>query len=138
MSDTVSAAVSVGKIKLCLTRCRLAQQIKIAFASVTDDLNPALIREMRRIFPELPLWVVSDFPPSDRDLKWIPWHMNRTFLENRGRCRGHEIRLAGMMLVPNVPFRRMHPWFDPDYYVAQFPEAGENAPCGIRCRVFQS
>jgi len=86
-------------------------KIKIAFASGSDDLNRALIAQMRGIFPELPLWVVSDFPPDDKDLRWIPWHTNRTLGENLARARaaihGHSIRLAGVMLVPNVPFRRM-------------------------------
>ena len=69
---------------------------------------------MRALFPELPLYVVSDFPPEgaeNRDLKWIPYRVNRSFGENLSRCRaafeGMSIRLAGVMLVPNVPFRRM-------------------------------
>lgn len=85
--------------------------IKLAFASGTDDLNRALIGRMREIFPELPLWVVSDFPPEDKNLRWIPWHANRTLAENLGLARaavkGYSIRLAAVMLVPNVPFRRM-------------------------------
>ena len=85
--------------------------IKLAFASGTEDLNRALIGHMREIFPELPLWVVSDFPPEDKNLRWIPWHANRTLAENLGLARaavkGYSIRLAAVMLVPNVPFRRM-------------------------------
>ena len=85
--------------------------VKIVFASGTDNLNRRLIAEMRALYPELPLWIVSDFPPEDKDLKWLPYHINRTFRENLARCRaalaGRTIRLAGVMLVPNVPFRRM-------------------------------
>jgi len=88
--------------------------VKIVFASGTGDLNRRLIAEMRALYPELPLWIVSDFPPEDpedRDLKWLPYHQNRTFRENLARCRaalkGIPIRLAAVMLVPNVPFRRM-------------------------------
>ena len=85
--------------------------VKIAFASGTDELNRSLIAHMRALLPELPLLVVSEFPPDDKNLKWVPWHVNRSFLENFARCRsalrGHSIRLAGVMLVPNVPFRRM-------------------------------
>ncbi len=85
--------------------------VKLAFASGTDELNRGLIAEMRKLYPELPLWVVSDFPPEDKDDKWIPWHINRTFYENLSRCkaalRGTSVRLAGVMLVPGVPFRRM-------------------------------
>ena len=66
---------------------------------------------MRQIFPELPLWVVSDFPPEDGDLKWIPWRLGRGFRENLAGCRaelrGHRVRLAAVLLVPNVPYRRM-------------------------------
>jgi GT2 family glycosyltransferase/glycosyltransferase involved in cell wall biosynthesis len=89
----------------------LKPKIKVAFASGTDDLNARLVGRMREIFPELPLYVVSDFPPGDPDLKWIPYRLGRTFGENFARCRealrGKSIRLAGVMLVPNVPFRRM-------------------------------
>ena len=86
-------------------------QVKVAFASGTDELNLELIAKMRGIYPELPLLVVSDFPPADRSLKWLPYYVNRRFRENLARCRwelrGKSIRLAGVMLVPNVPFRRM-------------------------------
>jgi GT2 family glycosyltransferase/glycosyltransferase involved in cell wall biosynthesis len=89
----------------------LNPKIKIAFASGTDPLNRRLIEHLRDLYPDLPLWVVSNFPPEDPSLKWIRYRVNRTFTENLRRCReelrGHEIRLAGVMLVPNVPFRRM-------------------------------
>ena len=89
----------------------LNPKIKIAFASGTEDLNRRLIEHLRALYPELPLWVVSDFPPEDPALQWIRYRVNRPFAENLRRCReelrGHEIRLAGVMLVPNVPFRRM-------------------------------
>ena len=89
----------------------LHPKIKIAFASGTDDLNRRLIEHLRALYPELPLWVVSDFPPEDSALKWIRYRVNRSFAENLRHCReelrGHTIRLAGVMLVPNVPFRRM-------------------------------
>ena len=89
----------------------LNSKIKLAFASGTEDLNRRLIEHVRALYPELPLWVVSDFPPGDPDLKWIRYRVNRPFAENLRRCReelrGHQIRLAAVMLVPNVPFRRM-------------------------------
>jgi glycosyltransferase involved in cell wall biosynthesis len=88
----------------------LKPKIKVAFASGTDDLNARLIERMRQIFPELPLYVVSEFQPAGGDLKWIRYNANRGF-ENLARCRaafrGKSIRLAGVMLVPNVPFRAM-------------------------------
>ena len=85
-------------------------KIKVAFASGTDELNERLIERMRGVFPELPLHVVSEFPPRDRDIEWVRYDINQGF-ENLARCRaafrGKSIRLAGVLLVPNVPFRRM-------------------------------
>jgi glycosyltransferase involved in cell wall biosynthesis len=87
----------------------LKQKIKVAFASGTDDLNARLVARMRRVFPDLPLYVVSDFRPADNDLQWVRYQ--GSLLENWARCRsafrGKSIRLAGVMLVPDVPFRRM-------------------------------
>jgi GT2 family glycosyltransferase/glycosyltransferase involved in cell wall biosynthesis len=89
----------------------LTPKIKLAFASGTEDLNRRLIEHLRALFPELPLWVVADFPPEDPTLKWIRYRVNRSFADNLRTCReelrGHTIRLAAVMLVPNVPFRRM-------------------------------
>jgi glycosyltransferase involved in cell wall biosynthesis len=84
-------------------------KIKVAFASGTDDLNLLLMERMRAAFPELPLYVVSEFPPEGPDLIWIRYR--GSFSDNLARCRsafrGKSIRLAGVLLVPNVPFRRM-------------------------------
>jgi GT2 family glycosyltransferase/glycosyltransferase involved in cell wall biosynthesis len=89
----------------------LPHKIKVAFASGTDDLNAQLIARMREIFPELPLYVVAEFAPISPDVTWVPYRINRSFAENWGRCRaafhGKSIRLAGVMLVPNVPYRQM-------------------------------
>jgi glycosyltransferase involved in cell wall biosynthesis len=64
---------------------------------------------MRGVFPELPLYVVSEFPPAEKDLHWVRYRGG--LAENLARCRsafkGKSIRLAGVLLVPNVPFRRM-------------------------------
>lgn len=90
---------------------KLKPKIKVAFASGTDDLNARLIERMRELFPELPLYVVSEFPPAADDLKWVSYRVNRSLAENLGGCRaalkGKSVRLAGVLLVPNVPFRRM-------------------------------
>jgi GT2 family glycosyltransferase/glycosyltransferase involved in cell wall biosynthesis len=86
-------------------------KIKIAFLSGTPELNRLLIEHTRAIYPELPLWVVSDFPPEDPSLPWIRYRISQSFSENYARCRaalrGYSIRIASVMLVPNVPFRRM-------------------------------
>ena len=89
----------------------LTPKIKLAFLSGTEDLNRRLIEHLRALYPELPLWVVANFPPEDPALKWIRYRVNRSFADNLRTCRealrGHTIRLAGVMLVPDVPFRRM-------------------------------
>jgi glycosyltransferase involved in cell wall biosynthesis len=87
----------------------LQPKIKIAFLSGTDELNARLVERMRAVFPELPLYVVSDFSPAEKDLHWVRYRGG--FGENLARCRsafrGKSIRLAGVLLVPNLPFRRM-------------------------------
>ncbi len=87
----------------------LKPRIKIAFASGTDELNVQLIRHVSAIFPELPLYVVSEFPPDCPGAIWIRYRGG--LAENLARCRhafhGKSIRLAAVMLVPGVPFRRM-------------------------------
>jgi GT2 family glycosyltransferase/glycosyltransferase involved in cell wall biosynthesis len=66
---------------------------------------------MAAIFPDLPLYLVSEFPPGHPGVRWVPYRINRSFGENFARCRaefhGKSIRLAGVMLVPSVPFRRL-------------------------------
>jgi GT2 family glycosyltransferase/glycosyltransferase involved in cell wall biosynthesis len=89
----------------------LNSPIKLAFLSGTPELNRELIQQMRALYPELPLWVVSDFPPADGTLPWIRYRHTRQVAANlqavRDAVHGHDIRLAAVMLVPNVPFRRM-------------------------------
>jgi GT2 family glycosyltransferase/glycosyltransferase involved in cell wall biosynthesis len=86
-------------------------KIKLAFLSGTGELNRRLIERMRALYPDLPLWIVSDFPPEDPALKWVRYRVNRSLAENlrnaREELQGESIRLAAVMLVPNVPFRRM-------------------------------
>src|SRR5579863_10699640 len=64
---------------------------------------------MRGIFPELPLYVVAEFAPPEKDVIWVRYRGG--LAENLARChatfKGKAIRLAGVLLVPNVPFRRM-------------------------------
>jgi GT2 family glycosyltransferase/glycosyltransferase involved in cell wall biosynthesis len=83
--------------------------VKVAFASGTRELNPKLVDCLAEIYPELPLYVVSEFPP-DRG-EWIPYHPYRTWRDNMDACRAalgnRKIRLAAVLLVPNMPYRRM-------------------------------
>ncbi len=87
----------------------LSELVKVAFASGTRDLNPLLIDRLAEIYPELPLYVVSEFAPHRG--QWIPYHPFRTWRENmavaREALRGKKIRLAAVLLVPGVPYRRM-------------------------------
>ncbi len=83
--------------------------IKVAFATGTESLNRELIARLKALFPELPLAVVSEFPPPEG--RWVPYHPLQGFWENYRRCRaafrGRRIRLAGVILVPGVPYRRL-------------------------------
>ncbi len=98
--------------------------IKVAFASASDELNARLVERMRRDFPELPLYVVSEFPPAGEDLHWVRYELGRGF-DNLGRCRAafrdKSIRLAGVLLVPNPPIpamRLLALWLAPLYFLA--------------------
>src|ERR1051326_6059309 len=87
----------------------MSQSVKVAFASGPDDLNPRLVARMQALYPELRLYVVSEFPPAAGI--WIPYHPRRTLGENLAKCRaalaGKRIRLGGVLLVPQMPYRRM-------------------------------
>jgi hypothetical protein len=89
----------------------LKPKLKVVFASGTDDLNARLIERMRNIYPDLQLCVVSEFPPADRDVRWVRYQIDRPLRHNLARCRaafrGSSIRLAAVMLTPNVPLRRL-------------------------------
>jgi GT2 family glycosyltransferase/glycosyltransferase involved in cell wall biosynthesis len=97
--------------RLASADLKLPLQVKVAFTSGTDDLNAQLVGRMRELLPELPLFVVAEFPPGAPDVIWVPYHVNRNFRENWARCRavlaGKSVRLAGVLLVPNVPYRRL-------------------------------
>jgi GT2 family glycosyltransferase/glycosyltransferase involved in cell wall biosynthesis len=87
----------------------MSEPVKVAFASGPDELNPRLIARMRGLYPDLPLYVVSEFPPGEGI--WIPYHPLRSLRENLAKCRaaigGRSIRLSGVLLVPQMPYRRM-------------------------------
>ena len=87
----------------------MSETIKVAFASGPDGLNVRLLARMQAFFPELPLYVVSEFPCEHG--RWIRYSPARSFRDNLGRCRaafrGKRVRLAGVLLVPRMPYRRM-------------------------------
>ena len=87
----------------------MKDSVKVAFASGTPELNRQFIDALAGIYPDLPLYVVSEFAPHQG--QWVPYHPRQGFLENYRRCRTRfrdkHIRLAAAVLVPRVPYRRM-------------------------------
>ncbi|MEY2393703.1 MAG: hypothetical protein QOF94_48 [Acidobacteriaceae bacterium] len=85
------------------------QTIKVLFASGSEDLIPNAIEQMQKLFPELPLVVVSEFPVSGA--RWIPYPASRGLRENwalfRWHFRDEHIRLSAVILQPRTPYRRM-------------------------------
>ena len=87
----------------------MRETIKVLFASGSEDLIPTAIEHMQGLYPELPLVVVSEFPPEHS--RWIPFPMSRGFWENFSLCRWHfrdkKIRLCAVILQPRMPYWRM-------------------------------
>ena len=86
-----------------------APAVKILFASGSDTVNTLVRERFRAIFPELPMVVVSEFPPPEGE--WIPYHIRRSWNENRelihARLAGRRIRLAAIILEPQIPHWRL-------------------------------
>ncbi len=82
---------------------------KVAFATGSEDLLPTLLEEMAKLPGDVPIHVVSEFPPPAG--KWIPWNPARSFAENYERMLadlgGDEVRFAGIILQPNMPYWAM-------------------------------
>jgi glycosyltransferase involved in cell wall biosynthesis/GT2 family glycosyltransferase len=87
----------------------LRETVKVLFASGSEDLIPTAIQRMRELLPELPLVVVSEFPPEHS--RWIPFPVSRGLWENLALCRWHfrdkNIRLCAVILQPRMPYWRM-------------------------------
>jgi len=83
--------------------------VKVLFASGSDEVVARTFEEFRSIFPDTPLVVVSEFPPSEGE--WIRYYIRRTFQENRAlirsRLRGRSIQVAAIILEPRTPHRQM-------------------------------
>ena len=104
--------------------------MKVLFASASDPVVALVLERFRGIFPELPLVVVSEFPP--RDAEWIPYHIHRTWNENRDLIRaklaGRRVRLAAVILEPRTPHWRLRALgfaLAPLHFLA-FNETGEH------------
>ncbi len=79
---------------------------KVAFVSCKDHLIAPYLERMEALFPEIPLYVVAEFPPPRG--KWIPYHPTRSIADNFARLQaalgGASIRLSGAVLEPNTPY----------------------------------
>src|SRR5215510_13349979 len=99
-----SSAIDVASAPERRTLGHLARLdlIKLAFVSSKEHLAAPFVERLRSIYPELPLWVVSEFPPQDA--KWIPYKPNRTMAENYARVKaavhGQKIRISACILEP--------------------------------------
>ncbi len=84
----------------------MPETVKVLFASASEDLIPDAIEHMQAIFPDLPLIVVSEFPPGHP--RWIPFPVSRGFRDNLAMCRWHlrdkQVRLSAVILQPRMPY----------------------------------
>jgi GT2 family glycosyltransferase/glycosyltransferase involved in cell wall biosynthesis len=64
---------------------------------------------MKAILPDLPLFVVSEFPAPGGE--WIPYHIKRSVRENldlvRARLDGRPVRVSALVLQPRTPYWNM-------------------------------
>lgn len=85
------------------------REVLVVVASCSPDQTEALAEAARELAPDLPLYVVSEFPP--RPGTWIPWHFSRSVWTNLARCRaeldGARIRFVAVQTGPNPTFRRL-------------------------------
>ena len=108
----------------------LSGAIKVLFASGSEAVIAHTIERFRTLLPDLPLVVVAEFAPSEGE--WIPWHVKRTWRENRAWVRskiaGRKIRLAAVILEPRTPYwglRTLGFSLAPLYFLA-YNENGEH------------
>lgn len=83
--------------------------VKVFFASCSQSLIAGVVERMADLRPDLPLVVVSEFPPPSGE--WIPYHILRSKRENLELCRarlaGRDVRLAAIVLDPQKPYREL-------------------------------
>lgn len=89
----------------------MTERIKLAFATGSDDLIPTLLEKMAGIFPDTPLYLVSEFSPPVVDVTWIRWYPAKDLSENMARVAaataGKDVVLAGIILQPRMPYWTM-------------------------------
>jgi GT2 family glycosyltransferase/glycosyltransferase involved in cell wall biosynthesis len=108
----------------------LSGAIKVLFASGSGAVIANTVERFRTLLPDLPLVVVAEFAPPEGE--WIPWHVKRTWRENRAWIRskiaGRKIRLAAVILEPRTPYwglRTLGFSLAPLYFLA-YNENGEH------------
>jgi hypothetical protein len=108
----------------------LKPAVKVLFASGSEAVIVLAIERLKPIFPDLPLVVVSEFQPPEGE--WIPYHVKRSWLENRAsirwKLRDRKIRICAVILEPRVPYwpiRLVGFSIAPLYFLA-FNETGEH------------
>jgi GT2 family glycosyltransferase/glycosyltransferase involved in cell wall biosynthesis len=83
----------------------LPEPILVAFATGEEKLWPEFFARVQSLRPDLPLWVVAEFPVSGR--QWIPYRIGRSIGDNvtsiRWTLRGKQIALCALILQPNTP-----------------------------------
>jgi GT2 family glycosyltransferase len=87
----------------------VTEEIKVLFASGSEDRIPEAVEFMQKLAPELPLVVVSEFPVAG--VRWIRYPVGRGFRENLSLFKWHfrrkTIRRCGVIWQPRTPHRRM-------------------------------
>ena len=80
-------------------------QVKVLFASGSDEVIAQTLRDFSKLMPELPLLVISEFAPAEGE--WIRFHIGRSWSDNRAfvkwRLKGRSIALAAIILEPQTP-----------------------------------
>ncbi len=108
----------------------MKQAVKVLFASGSGSSIALAIARLKNIFPQLPLVVISEFQPAEGE--WIPYHVKRTWLENRAQIRwalrDRKIRICAIILEPNVPYWpiRLTGFSIAPLYLLCFNETGEH------------
>jgi GT2 family glycosyltransferase/glycosyltransferase involved in cell wall biosynthesis len=110
----------------------LNQQIKVLFASGSPTAIALILERIQAIMPELPLVIVSEFAPPTEGVEWIPYHVKRSWRENRELVRAklgsRRIRIAAVILEPNTPHwpMRLAGFMMAPLYFLAFNETGEH------------
>jgi len=111
--------------------------IKVAFVSAKEHLTAPFLDRISSIYPELPLYVMSEFPPPVG--RWIPYKPNRGIGENYARMKaalgGQKVRLSACVLEPKTPYwpmQWMALWLSPIGFIA-FNENLDNYMLRPRC-----